>query len=128
MRLKKVKLDKKRQAEIVTNATKAQGERASGYREKAINLFPHVCARCGREFAGESLKELTVHHKDQNHDNNPSDGSNWELLCVYCHDNEHQDLTDSGYSDGSTTERHSESPLGFNPFGALKDMDGKDNS
>jgi len=20
----------------------------------------------------------------------PSDGSNWELLCVYCHDNEHQ--------------------------------------
>jgi hypothetical protein len=25
-----------------------------------------------------------------NHDNNPSDGSNWELLCLYCHDNEHQ--------------------------------------
>ncbi|HKI60650.1 MAG TPA: YajD family HNH nuclease, partial [Mariprofundaceae bacterium] len=33
---------------------------------------------------------LTVHHKDHNHDNNPPDGSNWELLCIYCHDNEHQ--------------------------------------
>ncbi len=30
-----------------------------------------------------------MHHKDHNHDNNPPDGSNWELLCVYCHDNEH---------------------------------------
>jgi len=31
-----------------------------------------------------------VHHKDHNHSNNPPDGSNWELLCIYCHDNEHQ--------------------------------------
>ena len=30
-----------------------------------------------------------MHHKDHNHDNNPPDGSNWELLCLYCHDNEH---------------------------------------
>lgn len=30
------------------------------------------------------------HHRDRNHDNNPPDGSNWELLCLYCHDNEHQ--------------------------------------
>jgi uncharacterized metal-binding protein YceD (DUF177 family) len=30
-----------------------------------------------------------VHHKDHDHDNNPPDGSNWELLCIYCHDNEH---------------------------------------
>ena len=30
-----------------------------------------------------------MHHRDHNHDNNPPDGSNWELLCVYCHDNEH---------------------------------------
>ncbi|MFA7667514.1 MAG: HNH endonuclease, partial [Burkholderiaceae bacterium] len=22
-------------------------------------------------------------------DDNPPDGSNWELLCLYCHDNEH---------------------------------------
>jgi hypothetical protein len=41
-------------------------------------------------FTRANLRELTVHHRDHNHDNNPSDGSNWELLCLYCHDNEHQ--------------------------------------
>lgn len=60
------------------------------YREQALKLFPWVCGRCGREFSGKQLRELTVHHKDHNHSNNPPDGSNWELLCVYCHDNEHQ--------------------------------------
>nr|WP_303722010.1 YajD family HNH nuclease [Malonomonas rubra] len=64
-------------------------ERQSGYREQALKLFPHVCARCTREFSGKQLRELTVHHKDHNHDNNPPDGSNWELLCIYCHDHEH---------------------------------------
>jgi hypothetical protein len=48
-----------------------------------------VCARCGREFTVKNLHLLTVHHKDHNHDNNPPDGSNWENLCIYCHDNEH---------------------------------------
>ena len=60
------------------------------YREQALKLFPWVCGRCGRDFDGKHLKELTVHHKDHNHSNNPPDGSNWELLCIYCHDNEHQ--------------------------------------
>jgi len=60
------------------------------YREQALKLFPWVCGRCGRDFTGKQLRELTVHHKDHNHSNNPPDGSNWELLCVYCHDNEHQ--------------------------------------
>ncbi len=32
---------------------------------------------------------LTVHHIDGNPNNNPPDGSNWENLCVYCHDDEH---------------------------------------
>ena len=123
MRPKKVKLDKKRQAEIVARAKKGQSDRESGYREKALKLFPNVCGRCGREFAGETLKELTVHHKDHNHENNPPDGSNWELLCVYCHDDEHQDSAEGAYTDGSTRERHSESSLGFNPFGALKNVD-----
>ena len=45
--------------------------------------------RCGREFSGKKLAELTVHHRDHNHDYNPPDGSNWELLCLYCHENEH---------------------------------------
>ena len=64
------------------------------YREKALKLYPHVCARCAREFSGLRLRELTVHHVDGNHDNNPSDGSNWQLLCIYCHENEHARLED----------------------------------
>jgi hypothetical protein len=59
------------------------------YRERALKMYPWVCGACGRDFNGKNLKELTVHHKDHNHNNNPLDGSNWELLCVYCHDNEH---------------------------------------
>ena len=65
-------------------------QRARDYRERALKLFPWICARCGRELSGKKVRELTVHHKDHNHDNNPPDGSNWELLCIYCHDNEHQ--------------------------------------
>jgi hypothetical protein len=65
------------------------------YREQALKLLPHICARCAREFEGRRLRELTVHHKDGNHDNNPPDGSNWELLCVYCHENEHARYEDS---------------------------------
>jgi len=79
------KLDK-----VVEGARRARDERAVGYRERALKLYPWVCGRCGRDFTRENLRELTVHHKDMDHDNNPSDGSNWELLCLYCHDNEHQ--------------------------------------
>ncbi len=63
--------------------------REKTYRERAMKMYPPICARCGREFSGKRLRELTVHHKDHNHDNNPPDGSNWELLCLFCHDNEH---------------------------------------
>lgn len=59
------------------------------YRERALKLYPWICGRCGREFNARNLRELTVHHKDHDHQNNPPDGSNWELLCLYCHDNEH---------------------------------------
>ena len=65
------------------------------YRTQALKILPHVCARCAREFSGKRLKELTVHHRDGNHDNNPPDGSNWELLCIYCHENEHARIVDS---------------------------------
>ena len=67
---------------------------SSGYREQALKILPHICARCGREFEGKRLRELTVHHKDGNHHNNPPDGSNWELLCIYCHENEHARVED----------------------------------
>lgn len=79
---------------IVAEARRQADERAETYRERALKLFPWVCGRCGREFSGTRLRELTVHHKDHNHDNNPLDGSNWELLCLYCHDNEHSRLMD----------------------------------
>jgi hypothetical protein len=71
------------------------GQDDKSYRPQALKLLPWICARCAREFSGERLRELTVHHKDGNHHNNPPDGSNWELLCVYCHDNEHARVVDS---------------------------------
>src|SRR5262245_65958475 len=66
-----------------------------GYREQALKILPHICARCAREFEGKRLRELTVHHKDGDHHNNPPDGSNWELLCIYCHENEHARIEDA---------------------------------
>ena len=65
------------------------------YRSAALKILPHICTRCAREFSGKRMRELTVHHKDGNHDNNPPDGSNWELLCIYCHENEHARVVDS---------------------------------
>ena len=75
---------------IVAEARRAALERGQGYREQALKLYPWICGRCAREFTSANLRELTVHHRDHDHENNPSDGSNWELLCLYCHDNEHQ--------------------------------------
>jgi len=74
---------------IVAEARRASDERAKGYREQALKLFPWICGRCAREFDRTNVHQLTVHHRDHDHHNNPPDGSNWELLCVYCHDNEH---------------------------------------
>ena len=59
------------------------------YREKSLAINSLICARCGREFTESQRKLLTVHHKDGNHNNNPADGSNWENLCVYCHEDVH---------------------------------------
>jgi hypothetical protein len=75
---------------VVAQARQGAAEREAGYRAQALKLYPWVCGRCARTFTRENLRELTVHHKDMDHDNNPPDGSNWELLCLYCHDNEHQ--------------------------------------
>jgi len=61
----------------------------SDYRERSLKIHGFICARCGREFDQKTSHLLTVHHKDKNHLNNPPDGSNWENLCVYCHDEEH---------------------------------------
>ena len=87
--------DSKKLDQIVAAAQRRAIERMGEYREQALRLFPWVCARCGREFTRKNLHELTVHHKDHNHDNNPPDGSNWENLCLYCHDWEHQKYTEN---------------------------------
>jgi len=84
------KLDK-----LVADSRQYQDKRARSYREQALKMYPWVCGRCSREFSRQNISELTVHHRDHNHDNNPEDGSNWELLCLYCHDNEHQRLIDA---------------------------------
>lgn len=76
----------------------------SSYREQALKLLPWLCTRCTREFPASRLRELTVHHKDGNHDNNPKDGSNWELLCLYCHENEHARVLDAQAGGGAQAE------------------------
>ena len=76
--------------QVVAAAHKARQAREQDYREQALKLYPWICGRCGRDFKRDNLRELTVHHRNHNHDYNPADGSNWELLCLYCHDNEHQ--------------------------------------
>ena len=104
---------------VVAEARKQREAREAGYRERALKLFPWICGRCGREFSGARLRELTVHHKDHNHDNNPPDGSNWELLCLYCHDNEHSRELDEAArnrgADGHSVATH-------NPFADLKSL------
>jgi 5-methylcytosine-specific restriction endonuclease McrA len=79
---------------IVAESRRQASEREATYRERALKLYPWICTRCAREFSGVHLRELTVHHKDHNHDNNPLNGSNWELLCIYCHENEHTRVLD----------------------------------
>ncbi len=73
----------------------------TAYREQSLKLHGWICAKCGREFERENLQLLTVHHRDGNHHNNPADGSNWENLCVYCHDDEHSRLILAEYLNGT---------------------------
>ncbi|MCC6490242.1 MAG: HNH nuclease family protein [Candidatus Hydrogenedentes bacterium] len=122
MRLKKVKLDPEKQAQFIAQVKREQAQRQQGYREKALAILPHICARCGREFAGKDLRELTVHHKDVNPMNNPPDGSNWELLCTSCHDDEHQEGQRKDHYGGYATAGGQEESLGHNPFAGLKDL------
>jgi 5-methylcytosine-specific restriction endonuclease McrA len=104
---------------VVAEARQQRELREKGYREQALKLFPWICARCGREFSGVRLRELTVHHKDHDHDNNPADGSNWELLCLYCHDNEHSREMDEAVRSRGAEGRE---PATFNPFADLRSL------
>jgi hypothetical protein len=105
---------------IIAEARHHRELREKTYRDQALKLYPAICARCGREFAGKKIRELTVHHKDHDHDNNPPDGSNWELLCLYCHDNEHQEYLDEE-SFGKTAPSSGNSQRATHkPFAALE--------
>lgn len=109
------KLDK-----LVAKSRREAEARGHGYREQALKMYPWICGRCGREFTRENLSELTVHHRNHDHDYNPPDGSNWELLCVYCHDNEHARQLD--HKAGELTHDSEDSTATYRPFAGLKDM------
>jgi cytochrome c553 len=90
----------------------------SDYRAAALKLLPWICARCAREFSGKRVRELTVHHKDGDHHHNPPDGSNWELLCVYCHENEHARVVDN---DGRAAQPEQSKPSTYKALQHLKE-------
>lgn|SRR5690606_20374615 len=107
---------------IIEMARRQAAEREKGYRAQALKLYPHICGRCGREFSGKNLRELTVHHKDHNHDNNPADGSNWELLCLYCHDNEHARYLTANDRNAATPGEEPTPLSTHTPFAALQTL------
>jgi len=113
--------DSEQRDRLVAEMRKEEQVRQAGYREQALKLFPHVCGRCSREFEGKKLRELTVHHRDHNHDNNPPDGSNWELLCLYCHDHEHTRGIQEQRSSEASPDQQARPSLGHSPFAALAD-------
>ena len=124
MPVKKDTPDLTRLDKVVADARRARDEREKSYRGQALRMYPWICGRCAREFDHGNVHELTVHHKDHNHDNNPADGSNWELLCVYCHDNEHQRQLEQY---GSLTTRPGDGPRSTHtPFADLASLLGKD--
>jgi len=105
---------------IVAEARQAAEKREKDYREQALKIYPWVCGRCARTFTHTTLRELTVHHRDHNHNHNPPDGSNWELLCLYCHDNEHQKQLEA--TSGKSMPTGQTSVATHTPFADLKAM------
>lgn len=111
--------DNARLDRIVAEARRNREAREKDYREQALKIYPWVCGRCGREFTRANVQLLEVHHRDHNHDNNPPDGSNWELLCTYCHEAEHRRYLDSVGRDETGSGGGSRSSATFKPFTGL---------
>jgi 5-methylcytosine-specific restriction endonuclease McrA len=105
---------------VVTEARRNRELREKTYREQALKIYPWICGRCAREFTRANLHLLTVHHRDHDHDNNPPDGSNWELLCVYCHDNEHSRYLDQAGRGEAMPGGGQEPPATYRPFADLE--------
>lgn len=111
--------DRSKLDRLLAEQRKYIAEREQGYRERALKLYPWICGRCAREFTRTNLRELTVHHVNHDHGYNPPDGSNWELLCLYCHDEEHRkSLNDIRYGSGDDARAEAAT---FNPFAGLKE-------
>lgn len=106
---------------IVADARRQAEQRQLGYRERALKMYPWICGRCVREFDRSNLHELTVHHRNHNHDDNTPDGSNWELLCLYCHDNEHSRYIDNHGSEPPGSIGRVEAATS-NPFASLRTL------
>ena len=107
---------------LVAESRSNRDKREQGYREQALKLYPWICGRCKREFTRDTVRELTVHHRDHNHDNNPPDGSNWELLCIYCHDNEHQRLLEADAAGNKIAASDRQTSSTHQPFADLKSL------
>ncbi|MDH3638349.1 MAG: YajD family HNH nuclease [Gammaproteobacteria bacterium] len=126
MRKRGTPMDRNKLDGIVAQARQSADVRMQGYREQSLRMHPWVCARCGREFTRENLHELTVHHKDHDHDNNPPDGSNWENLCLYCHDWEHQkysqQIRGANALFGLTQDGRTKTTATHKPFADLKKL------
>jgi hypothetical protein len=84
-----LKKESGKSVEDIVKELKEASTPLSDYRERSLKIHGLICAKCGREFEYKDRHLLTVHHKDGNHRNNPPDGSNWENLCLYCHEDEH---------------------------------------
>lgn len=106
-------IDEAKLDRVVAAARRERDQREQGYRARALKMYPWLCGRCQREFTNANLHELTVHHRNHDHDHNPKDGSNWELLCLFCHDNEHQRLVEQATANGpeSTTDKATHQPF-----------------
>ena len=115
-------IDNEKLDQVVAEARRNRAQREQGYREQALKLYPWICGRCSREFTRANLHELTVHHRDHDHDNNPPSGSNWELLCLYCHDNEHRRMVEEHGSDDTSPKKDAATHRPFSGLdGLLKD-------
>ena len=91
--------------EVVREIKASQQSGGEEYRERSLALHGLICGRCGREFDAANRHLLTVHHKDGNHHNNPPDGSNWENLCAYCHEDLHSRGVLGDYMEGTAASR-----------------------
>jgi hypothetical protein len=121
MNTRKPTLDSARLDKVVAQARRDAEQREQGYRERALKMYPWICGRCAREFTRANVQELTVHHRNHDHDYNPPDGSNWELLCVYCHDNEHSRYIDHSAGNAAGIADVAMSATS-NPFAGLKGL------